>query len=189
MLYIAIGILGATVMPHNLYLHSSIVQTRRFGRDEPGKRDAIRHATIDSNVALTLALFINAAILILAAATFHVAGRTDVAEIGEAYHLLAPMLGHDAQTTTRALSAMVGRQLPFFSMVNLIAERKVVPELMQDDMTGERLAAETLRLLDNDEERAKMKQDLASVAMRLVSDGNVMSRAADEVARVLETAK
>jgi manganese transport protein len=93
MLYIAIGIMGATVMPHNLYLHSSIVQTRRFDLTEIGKRQAIKYATWDSSIALFFALFINAAILILSAATFHHAGRTDVAEIGDAYHLLAPMLG------------------------------------------------------------------------------------------------
>jgi manganese transport protein len=92
MLYIAIGILGATVMPHNLYLHSSIAQTRRFDRDERGKREAIRFATIDSNTALMAALFINAAILILAAA-FHRAGYKDVAEIQDAYRLLTPVLG------------------------------------------------------------------------------------------------
>ncbi|NWP00970.1 divalent metal cation transporter, partial [Escherichia coli] len=76
MLYIAIGILGATVMPHNLYLHSSIVQTRAFERTESGKREAVKLATIDSTVALGLALFINAAILILAASTFHRSGQT-----------------------------------------------------------------------------------------------------------------
>lgn len=92
-LYIAIGILGATVMPHNLYLHSSIVQTRAFARDDEGRANAIRWATVDSTVALGLAFFINAAILILAASTFHVAGRTDVAEIEDAYQLLAPALG------------------------------------------------------------------------------------------------
>ncbi|MCC6718645.1 MAG: Nramp family divalent metal transporter [Acetobacteraceae bacterium] len=93
MLYIAIGILGATVMPHNLYLHSSIVQTRAYARDEAGRREAIRWATMDSTVALTLALFVNSAILILAAAVFHAGGRTEVAEIEEAYALLSPMLG------------------------------------------------------------------------------------------------
>jgi manganese transport protein len=93
MLYLAIGILGATVMPHNLYLHSAIVQTRQFEQTEPGKRQAIRYATIDSTLALMLALGINAAILIVAAATFHAQGRTDVAEIQEAHALLAPMLG------------------------------------------------------------------------------------------------
>ncbi|BBI35029.1 Nramp family divalent metal transporter [Cohnella abietis] len=93
MLYIAIGILGATVMPHNLYLHSSIVQTREFEQTALGKRQAIRFSTWDSTIALFFALFINAAILIIAAAVFHTAGRTDVAEIQQAYHLLAPMLG------------------------------------------------------------------------------------------------
>ncbi len=93
MLYIAIGILGATVMPHNLYLHSSIVQTRRYEETPAGKRMAVRYALLDSTVALTLALFINAAILVVAAATFHRAGRTDVAEIGQAFQLLTPLLG------------------------------------------------------------------------------------------------
>ena len=93
MLLIATGILGATVMPHNLYLHSSVVQTRAFERSEPGIRQAVRLATIDSTVALMLALFVNAAILILAASVFHQAGRTDVAEIQDAYLLLAPLLG------------------------------------------------------------------------------------------------
>jgi manganese transport protein len=93
MLYIAIGILGATVMPHNLYLHSAIVQTRDFDRTDEGKREAITMATLDSTIALALAFFINAAILILAAAAFHQNGRTDVAEIQDAYHLLTPALG------------------------------------------------------------------------------------------------
>lgn len=93
MLYIAIGILGATVMPHNLYLHSSIVQTRQFSLTSRGKREAIRFATLDSTIALLFALFINAGILILSAATFHRAGMTDVADINDAYHLLTPLLG------------------------------------------------------------------------------------------------
>ena len=93
MLYIAIGIIGATVMPHNLYLHSSIVQTRDFARTEAGRRDAIKWATLDSTIALMLALFINAAILIVAAAAFHTSGHSDVAEIGEAFKLLSPLLG------------------------------------------------------------------------------------------------
>lgn len=93
MLYIAIGILGATVMPHNLYLHSSIVQTRSFDRTPAGKREAIRYATLDSTLALTGALFINAAILALSASTFHRAGLFEVAEIQDAHRLLAPMLG------------------------------------------------------------------------------------------------
>ena len=110
MLYIAIGILGATVMPHNLYLHSSIVQTRRFAPGPAGKREAIRFATLDSSIALGLALFINAAILILAASTFHAAGRTDVAEIQHAYELLAPMLGVGAASTLFAIALLASGQ-------------------------------------------------------------------------------
>jgi len=93
MLYIAIGILGATVMPHNLYLHSSLVQTRKFERTQQGLSEAVKFATIDSTVALFFAFFINAAILILAASAFHAHGRTDVADIHQAYDLLTPMLG------------------------------------------------------------------------------------------------
>ena len=93
MLYVAIGILGATIMPHNLYLHSSLVQTRRFNRSVDGMREALRFATLDSSVALVFAMFINAAILILAASTFHVRGRFDVADIQQAHDLLSPMLG------------------------------------------------------------------------------------------------
>jgi manganese transport protein len=93
MLYIAIGILGATVMPHNLYLHSAIVQTRQIEPTEEGKRNAIRYATADSTIALMLALFINAAILIVAAAVFHARGKTDVNDIEQAYALLSPLLG------------------------------------------------------------------------------------------------
>lgn len=93
MLYIAIGILGATVMPHNLYLHSSIVQTRNFDRDDEGRKSAIKFATIDSTVSLFLAFFINAAILILSAATFHFSGNQHVADITDAHRLLDPILG------------------------------------------------------------------------------------------------
>jgi manganese transport protein len=93
MLYLALGILGATVMPHNLYLHSGIVQTRRFGDSVPEKREAIKLATIDSTIALMFALLINASILILAAATFHKVGQTDVAELEQVYSFLAPLLG------------------------------------------------------------------------------------------------
>jgi manganese transport protein len=93
MLYIAMGIIGATVMPHNLYLHSSIVQTRAYERTEEGRRDAIKWATADSTIALMLALFVNAAILIVAAVAFHGTGHQDVAEIDQAYKLLSPLLG------------------------------------------------------------------------------------------------
>ncbi|HEY8611679.1 MAG TPA: Nramp family divalent metal transporter [Roseomonas sp.] len=92
-LYIALGILGATVMPHNLYLHTAVIQSRDIRRDEEGKKEAIRFATIDSTVALGLALLINSSILILAAAAFHANGRTEVAEIQDAHELLAPLLG------------------------------------------------------------------------------------------------
>ena len=98
MLYVSIGILGATVMPHNLYLHSSIVQTRKYEETEPGRREAVRYAFIDSTIALSFALFINAAILIVAAASFHVNGHTGVAEIQDAYKLLTPLLGAGAST-------------------------------------------------------------------------------------------
>ena len=98
MLYIALGILGATVMPHNLYLHSSIVQTRAYDQTTPGKKIAVKYAFIDSTIALSFALFINAAILIVAAATFHTSGNTEVAEIQDAYKLLTPLLGAGAST-------------------------------------------------------------------------------------------
>ena len=93
MLYLALGILGATVMPHNLYLHSAIVQTRAWGTTLPEKREALKFATIDSTMALMFALFINAAILILAAATFHKSGHLEVAELTEAHSMLSPLLG------------------------------------------------------------------------------------------------
>ncbi|HXC32967.1 MAG TPA: Nramp family divalent metal transporter [Verrucomicrobiae bacterium] len=93
MLYLAVGILGATVMPHNLYLHSSIVQTRAYRLNPEGKREAIRFATLDSTLALGFSLFINAAILVLGAAAFHVRGMNDVEDISQAYRLLSPVLG------------------------------------------------------------------------------------------------
>lgn len=93
MLYIAIGILGATVMPHNLYLHSSIVQTRDYPRTAEGKKEALKFASLDSSLSLMLAFFINAAILIISAATFHTSGNKDVADINDAYKLLSPILG------------------------------------------------------------------------------------------------
>jgi manganese transport protein len=98
MLYVAVGILGATVMPHNLYLHSSIVQTRQYDETHEGKKEAVKFAFIDSTIALSFALFINAAILIVAAATFHTSGNQGVAEIQDAYKLLTPLLGAGAST-------------------------------------------------------------------------------------------
>src|SRR6185436_9596613 len=93
MLYLAIGIIGATVMPHNLYLHSGVVQTRRFGDSVPERREAISLATVDSTIALMFALLINASILILAAATFNKIGKTDVVELEQVHSFLAPLLG------------------------------------------------------------------------------------------------
>jgi manganese transport protein len=110
MLYIAIGILGATVMPHNLYLHSSIIQTRKYGDDVDSRREAIRYATIDSSFALMTALFINAAILIMAAAAFHGTGHQDVAEIGDAYLLLTPLLGTTMASVLFAVALLCSGQ-------------------------------------------------------------------------------
>lgn len=110
MLYIAIGILGATVMPHNLYLHSSIVQTRAFGQDEKGRREAIKFSVLDSTVALVFALFINAAILVLGAAAFHTHGLSEVADIAEAYKLLSPVLGVSLASTLFALALLASGQ-------------------------------------------------------------------------------
>lgn len=110
MLYIAIGILGATVMPHNLYLHSSIVQTRRYEESVSGKREAVRFAFIDSTVALTFALFVNAAILVVSAATFHRAGLNHVAEIQDAYKLLTPLLGVTGASAMFALALLASGQ-------------------------------------------------------------------------------
>lgn len=110
MLFIAIGILGAVVMPHNLYLHSAIVQTRNYERTDGGKREAIKFATLDSTVALMGALFINGAILVVAAAVFHRAGRTDIAEIQDAYKLLSPMLGVGFASTLFAVALLASGQ-------------------------------------------------------------------------------
>lgn len=110
MLYVSIGILGATVMPHNLYLHSSIVQTRNFAPTPEGKREAVKFATIDSTFALTFALFINAAILILAASAFHWSGHRDVAAIQDAYQLLSPTLGVGIASTLFAVALLASGQ-------------------------------------------------------------------------------
>jgi manganese transport protein len=110
MLYVAIGILGATVMPHNLYLHSSIVQTRKYEQTSEGKREAIKFATLDSTVALMFALFINAAILIVSAAVFHKHGQHEVAEIQDAHKLLSPMLSVPIASTLFALALLASGQ-------------------------------------------------------------------------------
>ena len=109
-LYIAIGILGATVMPHNLYLHSSIVQTRAYDETPAGRRTAVRYAFLDSTIALSFALFINAAILIVAAATFHRTGHAEVAEIQDAYQLLTPLLGVAGASAVFALALLASGQ-------------------------------------------------------------------------------
>ncbi|MBB3130822.1 manganese transport protein [Paenibacillus rhizosphaerae] len=110
MLYIALAMLGATVMPHNLYLHSSIVQTRQYDESVAGKKSAIRFATADSTVALTIALFVNAAILILAASAFYSTGHTEVAEIQDAYQLLTPLLGTGAASVLFAVALLASGQ-------------------------------------------------------------------------------
>ncbi|MEI6034083.1 MAG: Nramp family divalent metal transporter [Verrucomicrobiae bacterium] len=110
MLYVSIGILGATVMPHNLYLHSSIVQTRRFDRTPEGKREAIKFATIDSSAALMFALFINGSILVLAASAFHWSGNQEVAKIQDAYTLLTPILGVGVASTLFAVALLASGQ-------------------------------------------------------------------------------
>ncbi|PYK00585.1 MAG: divalent metal cation transporter [Verrucomicrobia bacterium] len=110
MLYVSIGIIGATVMPHNLYLHSSIVQTRKFEQTPVGRREAIKFATIDSTVALMFALFINGAILVLAAAVFHWSGHQDVAEIQDAYKLLSPLLGVGIASVLFAVALLASGQ-------------------------------------------------------------------------------
>ena len=110
MLYIAVGILGATVMPHNLYLHSSIIQTRRYGDSTSSRRQAVRFASIDSTVALMFALFLNGAILVMAAATFHGTGHEGVADISDAYLLLAPLLGTQLASTLFAVALLFSGQ-------------------------------------------------------------------------------
>jgi len=110
MLYVAIGILGATVMPHNLYLHSSIVQTRKYEQNTEGKAEAVKFATIDSSAALMFALFINAAILVVSAATFHTRGEHSIAEIQDAYQLLSPMLGVPLASALFAIALLASGQ-------------------------------------------------------------------------------
>jgi len=110
MLYIAIGMLGATVMPHNLYLHSSIVQSRRYKRTPEGKREAVKMANIDSALALTVALFVNAAILVVAAAVFHRSGHFEVAAIQDAYKLLSPLVGAAGASTLFAIALLASGQ-------------------------------------------------------------------------------
>jgi manganese transport protein len=110
MLYLAIGILGATVMPHNLYLHSSTVQTRSYRQDYFGKREAISYATADIAIALIFALLVNAAILVTSAAVFHHSGRHDVSSIEDAYHLLSPLLGNTLSSALFGVALLASGQ-------------------------------------------------------------------------------
>ncbi len=139
-LYLAIGIIGATIMPHNLYLHSSIVQTRDYDRTPAGRREAARFASVDSSVALTLALFVNAAILILAAAVFHAAGRTDIAEIGDAHALLAPLLGVGVASTLFAVALLA-------SGVNSTLTATLAGQIVMEGFIDLRLAPWKRRLI------------------------------------------
>jgi manganese transport protein len=109
-LYIAIGIIGATVMPHNLYLHSALVQTRKIGNSKPAIKQALRYNRIDSTIALNAAFFVNAAILILAASVFHASGNTDIAELKEAHRMLAPLLGNTLAPTLFAIALIAAGQ-------------------------------------------------------------------------------
>src|SRR5258705_881101 len=124
MLYVGIGILGATVMPHNLYLHSSIVQTRQYEETPEGKHEAVKFAFVDSTIALSFALFINAAILIVAAATFHTSGHAQVTEIQDAYQLLTPLLGAGASTAFTLA--------PFASGQNSTLTRTLAGQIVMD---------------------------------------------------------
>ncbi len=140
MLYIAIGIIGATIMPHNLYLHSSIVQTRAFARNEEGRRTAIRWASLDSTIALMLALFVNAAILIVAAAAFHSRGQTDIVEIGDAYRLLSPVLGLGLASTLFAVALLA-------SGLNSTVTATLAGQIVMEGFLNLRLPAWARRLL------------------------------------------
>jgi manganese transport protein len=138
MLYIAISIIGATVMPHNLYLHSAAVQTRAHARGEAGQRQAIRFATIDSTIALTLALLINAAILILAAATFH--GHGAVTDLGQAYHLLSPMLGTSFASVLFGVALLASGQ-------NATVTGTLAGQVVMEGFTNFRISPQRRRLI------------------------------------------
>ena len=140
MLYLALGIIGATVMPHNLYLHSAIVQTRAVGPGRAAKREAIKFATIDSTVALTFALLVNSAILILAAATFHTTGQTNVAEIQDAFALLDPTLGTTLAATIFAIALLA-------SGLNSTVTATLSGQIVMEGFIRFRMAAWARRLL------------------------------------------
>ena len=147
MLFIAISILGATVMPHNLYLHSSIVQMRDYPRTKEGKREAIRFANLDSAFALTLALFVNAAILIVAAAVFHRGGHPEVAEIQDAFRLLTPMLGFAGASTIFAVALLASGQNS--TLTGTLAGQVVMEGFLQIRLPGwqRRLITRSLAIL------------------------------------------
>jgi len=201
MLYIAIGIIGATVMPHNLYLHSSIVQTRAYPRNEEGRRDAIKWATSDSTIALMLALFINAAILVVAAATFHKTGHSDVAEIGQAFELLSPLLGLGIASTLFAIALLasglnstvtatlagqivmegfLNLRLPSWARRLLTRGIAIVPVVIVTAIYGER---GTAQLLVFSQVILSMQLPFAVIPLvRFVSDRNKMGKFAIPVA-------
>ncbi|OUL75465.1 Nramp family divalent metal transporter [Paraburkholderia hospita] len=139
-LYLAIGTIGATVMPHNLYLHSSVVQTRAYPKTREGRHEAIRWATIDSTLALMLALFVNAAIVIVAAATFHDAGHTDVSEIGDAFRLLSPLLGVGIDSTLFALALLA-------SGLNSTVTATLAGQIVMEGFVQLRMPARARRLI------------------------------------------
>lgn len=139
MLYIAIGIIGATVMPHNLYLHSALVKTRNFKRTDAGRKEAIRFATIDSTVSLCLALFVNAGILILAAAVFHTSGHT-VTEIEDAYALIAPLVGAGIAATLFAVALLA-------SGLNSTVTATLAGQIVMEGFLNLRMPAWVRRLL------------------------------------------
>ncbi|HEU0230055.1 MAG TPA: Nramp family divalent metal transporter [Burkholderiaceae bacterium] len=192
-LYLAIGIIGATVMPHNLYLHSAIVQTRDYPRTEAGRREGLRWAVADSTIALLLALFVNAAILITAAAVFHAAGRTDVEEISQAYHLLSPMLGvglaswvfavallasgiNSTVTATLAgqvvMEGFLGLRLPGWAQRLLTRGLAIVPVVIITSLYGE---GGTARLLVLSQVVLSMQLPFAVIPLvRFVSDKKMM---------------
>src|SRR6202008_3094603 len=181
MLYIAIGIIGATVMPHNLYLHSSIVQTRQFERNDKGRRSAIRWATADSTIALMLALFVNAAILVVAAAVFHANGKTNIAEIEDAYGLLSPLLASGLNSTVTAtlagqivMEGFLDLRLPSWARRLVTRAIAIVPVVVVTALYGE---SGTARLLVFSQVILSMQLPFAVIPLvRFVSDKRKMGQ-------------
>jgi manganese transport protein len=159
-LYLAIGILGATVMPHNLYLHSATVQSRPFERNDRGRREALRFATIDTGIALSLALLVNGAILVLAAATFHVPGEAVVVGIEDAHRLLSPLLGAGAASAVFAVALLAAGQ-------NSTVTGTLAGQIVMEGFTRLRLPCWSRRLLS----RLLAVVPAASVALLYGADG------------------